>query len=86
MSVNVEYTDTMIYVIFPQDLKYEDEKALQKMVDSFYKLEKAIYRKWAKKNGYKYKKMTDEPWIYVEVEDGTTIAELDKLSETIKMK
>ncbi|GFE45950.1 MULTISPECIES: hypothetical protein [Streptococcus] len=86
LEYDVTYIDTLLYIKLPQNAKYSDKTTTQKAVDNLLNFKNNAYLKWAKKNKYKYKKLKDFPYLYVEVEDGTVLAEEDGMSRTMKLK
>lgn len=86
LTYNVEYTDTLIFIVLPQDLKYTDEINKQKVADALLTLFRKSFKTWAKKNNYKSDEITDFPHLYIEFEDGSTMAEENRFNGTMELK
>lgn len=75
ISVSVQYyDDRLIYVIVPQDFKYEANANLQKLADTIFEAKENYFNKWAIENGYDLG-YTNSPKLYLKSEDDTTLAE-----------
>ena len=75
VSVNVQYYgDNLIYVIVPQDFKYETNVNLQKLADTVLEAKENYFNKWAIENGYDLG-YTNSPNLYLKSEDDTTLDE-----------
>ena len=87
VSVNVQYYgDNLIYVIVPQDFKYETNVNLQKLADTVLEAKENYFNKWAIENGYDLG-YTNSPNLYLKSEDDTTLAEESGvLNKKMKLK
>lgn len=75
INVGVEYYgENLIYVIVPQDFKYEPNASIQELADSIFQAKENYFTEWAIDNGYDLE-YTNPPHLYVESEDDTTLAE-----------
>lgn len=75
VNVRVEYYgENLIYVIVPQDFKYEPNASIQKLADSIFQAKENYFTEWAIDNGYDLGD-TNPPHLYVKSEDETTLAE-----------
>lgn len=85
INVRVEYYgENLIYVIVPQDFKYEPNASIQKLADSIFQAKENYFTEWAIDNGYDLGD-TNPPHLYVKSEDETTLAEESGILER-KMK
>ena len=87
VSVNVQYYgDNLIYVIVPQDFRYETNVNLQKLADTVLEAKENYFNKWAIENGYDLG-YTNSPNLYLKSEDDTTLAEESGvLNKKMKLK
>lgn len=86
LQVKVEYYDnTLIYVFIPQDAKYSTESELQQLADTFLSSKENLFTNWAIDNGFDLG-FTNSPTLLLKAEDGTTLAEEDNFSRTMKLK
>ena len=87
VSVSVQYYgDNLIYVIVPQDFKYETNVNLQKLADTVLDAKENYFNNWAIENGYDLS-YTNSPNLYLKSEDDTTLAEESGiLNKTMKVK
>ena len=75
INVRVEYYgENLIYVIVPQDFKYEPNASIQKLADSIFQAKENYFTEWAIDNGYDLGD-TNPPHLYVKSEDDTILAE-----------
>lgn len=75
INVRVQYYgENLIYVIVPQDFKYEPNASIQKLADSIFQAKENYFTEWAIDNGYDLG-YTNPPHLYVKSEDDTTLAE-----------
>ncbi len=75
VNFNVQYYgDNLIYVIVPQDFKYEANADLQKLADMIFQAKESYFNEWAIENGYDLG-YTNSPNLSVKSEDDTTLAE-----------
>ena len=87
VSVSVQYYgDKLIYVIVPQDFRYETNVNLQKLADTVLDAKENYFNKWAIENGYDLG-YTNSPNLYLKSEDDTTLAEESGvLNKKMKLK
>lgn len=87
VSVSVQYYgDNLIYVIVPQDFKYETNVNLQKLADTVLDAKENYFNNWAIENGYDLS-YTNSPNLYLKSEDDTTLAEESGIfSKKMKLK
>lgn len=87
VSVSVQYYgDNLIYVIVPQDFKYETNVNIQKLADTVLDAKENYFNNWAIENGYDLR-YTNSPNLYLKSEDDTTLAEESGiLNKTMKVK
>ena len=87
VSVSVQYYgDNLIYVIVPQDFRYETNVNLQKLADTVLDAKENYFNKWAIENGYDLG-YTNSPNLYLKSEDDTTLAEESGvLNKKMKLK
>ena len=87
VSVSVQYYgDNLIYVIVPQDFRYETNVNLQKLADTVLEAKENYFNKWAIENGYDLG-YTNSPNLYLKSEDDTTLAEESGvLNKKMKLK
>lgn len=87
VSVSVQYYgDNLIYVIVPQDFKYETNVNIQKLADTVLDAKENYFNNWAIENGYDLS-YTNSPNLYLKSEDDTTLAEESGiLNKTMKVK
>lgn len=87
VSVSVQYYgDNLIYVIVPQDFKYETNINIQKLADTVLDAKENYFNNWAIENGYDLS-YTNSPNLYLKSEDDTTLAEESGiLNKTMKVK
>ena len=87
VSVSVQYYgDNLIYVIVPQDFKYETNVNLQKLADTVLDAKENYFNNWAIENGYDLS-YTTSPNLYLKSEDDTTLAEESGIfSKKMKLK
>lgn len=88
VSVSVQYMGkNLIYVIVPQDFKYEPTSSIQKLADTVYQAKENYFNEWAIDNGYDLS-YTNAPHLYIKSDgDQTTLAEESGiLNKTMKVK
>ena len=88
VSVSVQYMGkNLIYVIVPQDFKYEPTSSIQKLADTVYQAKENYFNEWAIDNGYDLSS-TNAPHLYIKSDgDQTTLAEESGiLNKTMKVK
>lgn len=87
VSVTVQYYgDNLIYVIVPQDFRYETNVNLQKLADTVLDAKENYFNNWAIENGYDLS-YTNSPNLYLKSEDDTTLAEESGvLNKKMKLK
>jgi len=88
VSVSVQYMGkNLIYVIVPQDFKYEPTSSIQKLADTVYQVKENYFNEWAIDNGYDLS-YTNAPHLYIKSDgDQTTLAEESGIfNKTMKVK
>ena len=88
VSVSVQYMGkNLIYVIVPQDFKYEPTSSIQKLADTVYQAKENYFNEWAIDNGYDLS-YTNAPHLYIKSDgDQTTLAEESGIfNKTMKVK
>ena len=81
-----QYGDNLIYVIVPQDFKYETNVNIQKLADTVLDAKENYFNNWAIENSYDLS-YTNSPNLYLKSEDDTTLAEESGiLNKTMKVK
>lgn len=88
VSMSVQYMGkNLIYVIVPQDFKYEPTSSIQKLADTVYQAKENYFNEWAIDNGYDLS-YTNAPHLYIKSDgDQTTLAEESGIfNKTMKVK
>lgn len=75
--------DETIYVTVPQEIKYGTYTDIQKIADTLLSEKTEKFVTWATENNYNYK---NPPILYVQSEDGTTLAEESVFKGTMTVK
>ncbi len=75
--------ERIIHISFPQEVKYQSNVDIQQLVDSALEIKKSTFNQWVIDNDYPG---TIPPILYVDAEDGTTLAKEHLTSGTMKLK
>lgn len=85
-TVSTKYNgDRIIHMIVPQDFKYGTNVEIQKMADSTLGAKNRLFIIWAAENGYDPNDVK-APVLYIDAEDGTTLAEESLWDGNMKLK